>query len=1187
MSRNNDKDEVVPGIYDSEEDVPGRSREDEEDSPPPVVPRSNKQGKNQPSTIRQVLDGFDSEEVGEEEDYEYNARLGAHKKGQGNWASLKSFMDENDLKDDLDANPFLLQDDEDEEILLAVEEPTPAIIKKFVTRKHVRKSNGKKLSFFRTRVSPTLFRKTAVTRTELIKLGPGVMSYFFFLKLYAFAFFLFSLVTAPVMYFNYIASTQLDSYMRLSVGNLFQSDDLLQEEVDTFFEVEFQGQNITLDRDQISYVQVGSSIIVIIMFLSIAEYSVQVFKRQQYEWEKKHPTLESFTVEVTNLPPKVKYKEIEQHFEDFARKRVVNSSHRLKDAEDVEGGDQIKGENVHDVQLITTTKARLTFAIKVADLARIAEHKAAKYALAQRKLKAGKMSKARHQLILVDYKNAVKKLDKYWENDKKVRRLSERETAIKAFVTFKSLDVREAILEEYNRKIRLERFCGRKDEDLYLENKKLKVVPAVSPELLKWENVDYKKGSRRSRGCVSCLIILLILLISSISIFAATKVENADLFNVFNDTQREAVEEIDSCQQFELDQRQLLGNETENEDLNLLQVVGCENEQLIEDLSNDCAIAVNCFCTVRDIDVNNEAVGTEICRDFIFDSLVDTALFFGTGLLVALFNFILEVMISGSVKFEKDIDRRKEERKLFTRLFVATYINTALVKLVADLSLEQVFGLDFANLNFLANEDGQFNDFTFDWYAQVGPDLLFISVTNIFGPHFYSFFGYFYYHLKLCCFKPISLQDIKRRYLGPEFLVPLRYAQALVVIYFTLTYSPGIPILYPIGGIALLVSFFVDKFLLLKFYREPPLYTNDIVLWICKGMKVGIILHNIFAIAMLSEPGLFPLSSGNFDAVSTISDAQDFNNVSETLAGFERLTGTPVVFLTVLLMLIILYQILAQFEVMFRLFVKIFAKLFTCFFGCLFYILTCRFCVGKTDDERQNRMLSNFKILEKLERERRQRQLKPDLLIGLASYNILANPLYARKFKLKNGSFDSMNLNSKLDIHTTAEVLPLLANGNQHEDAKRIFEKIVEKPKFSLVRAATRQAAKITRTGTMASAGSKAKSTAKSRGKNKKMRKRQKSSPASSQAEEIDINTTLPRQVVNARGQSSLSRAGGASTMPKKVNERGQSTFSGAAEASTLPRDQDKKTTMSRTTPFEEEGEVDENETNDFDKIDF
>ena len=54
-----------------------------------------------------------------------------------------------------------------------------------------------------------------------------------------------------------------------------------------------------------------------------------------------------------------------------------------------------------------------------------------------------------------------------------------------------------------------------------------------------------------------------------------------------------------------------------------------------------------------------------------------------------------------------------------------------------------------------------------------------------------------------------------------EFDIESRNADILVILSITFLYSSGLPIMYPIAFICFFVTYWVDKYLLLSFYRRP------------------------------------------------------------------------------------------------------------------------------------------------------------------------------------------------------------------------------------------------------------------------------------------------------------------------------------------------------------------------------
>ena len=78
-----------------------------------------------------------------------------------------------------------------------------------------------------------------------------------------------------------------------------------------------------------------------------------------------------------------------------------------------------------------------------------------------------------------------------------------------------------------------------------------------------------------------------------------------------------------------------------------------------------------------------------------------------------------------------------------------------------------------------------------------------------------------------------------------------------------MTYGAGMPILYLLGGLSMLVSYYVDKWLFVRFYRTPPHY-NEKLGRSATGLLIwGVALH--FAVSTwmyVLPPSGYDLSDG-------------------------------------------------------------------------------------------------------------------------------------------------------------------------------------------------------------------------------------------------------------------------------------------------------------------------------------
>ena len=72
--------------------------------------------------------------------------------------------------------------------------------------------------------------------------------------------------------------------------------------------------------------------------------------------------------------------------------------------------------------------------------------------------------------------------------------------------------------------------------------------------------------------------------------------------------------------------------------------------------------------------------------------------------------------------------------------------------------------------------------------------------------------------------KKTSIQAYINTYSGPVYMMHFKYAGLLNIVFITMTFGFGMPILFPIGAVAIFVLYLVEKTMLFYGYRLPPMY---------------------------------------------------------------------------------------------------------------------------------------------------------------------------------------------------------------------------------------------------------------------------------------------------------------------------------------------------------------------------
>jgi len=173
--------------------------------------------------------------------------------------------------------------------------------------------------------------------------------------------------------------------------------------------------------------------------------------------------------------------------------------------------------------------------------------------------------------------------------------------------------------------------------------------------------------------------------------------------------------------------------------------------------------------------------------------------------------------------------RPEEMSAATTNMTIMAFINTGL--------LVQIVYFDWTprgiDLPLLLAE---YDEFTTEWYSQVGSTIMVTMILMIFTPHFGNIGFVVWNCCKRCVDRKCTFNERKTsKYvqyhyeqvnLGGEFDMETRYSNMLVVLSITFFYSGAMPVLYAAAGFFFLVTYWIDKCLLLRCYRKPIKMNN-------------------------------------------------------------------------------------------------------------------------------------------------------------------------------------------------------------------------------------------------------------------------------------------------------------------------------------------------------------------------
>jgi hypothetical protein len=261
------------------------------------------------------------------------------------------------------------------------------------------------------------------------------------------------------------------------------------------------------------------------------------------------------------------------------------------------------------------------------------------------------------------------------------------------------------------------------------------------------------------------------------------------------------------------------------------------------------------------------------CEDVVF-RFVNLAV---VRLVLAVVVVAVNISAKSILRALKDFERRNSQTEISEsmtlKLFIVQVVNTGLLVLVMN---ARVSGFDQKIVSFL---NGKYSDFTASWYADVGISLMFTMILYMFGVHGLKlvtilsskFFRWQDKHFSsdIRLTNQVSQEQLNKLYLGPEFVIEVRYATALTICFVCITYAPAMPLMYLITAVSFWLLYFVDKFYFLRVSRIPRAVSPSLAHSVVKSFYLAAFFNLAIAIWSFSNSILF---APKLDRVLNVED---------------------------------------------------------------------------------------------------------------------------------------------------------------------------------------------------------------------------------------------------------------------------------------------------------------------------
>ena len=244
-------------------------------------------------------------------------------------------------------------------------------------------------------------------------------------------------------------------------------------------------------------------------------------------------------------------------------------------------------------------------------------------------------------------------------------------------------------------------------------------------------------------------------------------------------------------------------------------------------------------------------------------------------------NVLLTMVTYALTLFEYNDSSDTEASQLITKVFVSSFVNTAILLLLVYGHLNGDSGLAEA-VRACGIMSGDYKDFTVGWYAAVGVQLTLTSLLAMISPHIYPLTLYF-------IISPIQQRlakraeakgtstfvmqaDLDQIFVGPRFDITERYPLILNMIFFSFMYSSGLPMMLVFALGAFCLSYVVDRFMLLRFYKRPPQRDERLQRKVTQVLPYALLLHLSIAIWMLGNSDILGTGSFNPALAASVSE---------------------------------------------------------------------------------------------------------------------------------------------------------------------------------------------------------------------------------------------------------------------------------------------------------------------------
>jgi hypothetical protein len=261
------------------------------------------------------------------------------------------------------------------------------------------------------------------------------------------------------------------------------------------------------------------------------------------------------------------------------------------------------------------------------------------------------------------------------------------------------------------------------------------------------------------------------------------------------------------------------------------------------------AFCYACYC-LEHIDATSVYREASYCEPYVYGFTLQIVARSASQGIIFVLNVLLNPLLVFLVKYERHHSNSGEQRSLMVKLFLAQFFNSSINLLIiagAFPGLKAYFKGTIAEGVLF---EGDIADANPDWYSDVGSPLLFAIVSSPLSARLGTLVRFITYRVKrwLSMSSAVTQDELNAAFEGLDFDLSTRYGEVLNVLFVTMCFSGGMPILIPFAAVTFMMNYVVDKFDFARVSKLPPWYSNDLAYASASLVAYSAVGHLLFAV---------------------------------------------------------------------------------------------------------------------------------------------------------------------------------------------------------------------------------------------------------------------------------------------------------------------------------------------------